>query len=42
MFYVLAFILQIVVIGAGIRNEQRADMWRWSKFGFVLGFAALV
>lgn len=41
MFFFIAFILQIVVIGTGIRNEERAGMWSWSKFVFALGFAGL-
>jgi hypothetical protein len=41
MWALAAFVLQLVLIAAGIRNEQRAGMWSWSKFAFALGFAAL-
>lgn len=41
MWFLAAFALQIVVIIAGIRNEQRAGMWSWSKFAFALGFGGL-
>jgi hypothetical protein len=41
MWILLGFVLQIVVIVAGVRNEQRAGLWSWSKFAFTLGFAGL-
>jgi hypothetical protein len=41
MWILLGFALQIVVIVAGVRNEQRAGLWNWSKFMFALGFAGL-
>ena len=41
MWILLGFVLQIVVIVAGVRNEQRAGLWSWSKFVFTLGFAGL-
>jgi|HubBroStandDraft_5_1064220.scaffolds.fasta_scaffold489318_1 hypothetical protein len=41
MAWILFVILQAIFIGAGIRNEQRAGLWSWSKFAFALGFAAL-
>ncbi len=41
MWILFGFALQIVVIVAGVRNEQRAGMWSWSKFVFKLGFAGL-
>ena len=38
----IAFVfLQVAVIVSGIRQEQRAGLWSWSKFVFALGFAAL-
>jgi hypothetical protein len=41
MWWILFVFLQIAVIVAGIRNEQRAGLWSWSKFVFALGFAGL-
>jgi hypothetical protein len=41
MAWILFVILQAIFIAAGIRNEQRAGLWSWSKFAFALGFAAL-
>jgi hypothetical protein len=41
MGWIFFIILQAVFIGAGIRNEERAGLWSWSKFGFALAFAAL-
>jgi hypothetical protein len=41
MWFLAGFILQVVVIVAGIRQEKRAGMWSWSKFAFALGFGAL-
>ncbi len=41
MLILLGFALQIAVIVAGMRNEQRAGLWSWSKFVFALGFGAL-
>ena len=38
----LAFaVLQVVVVIAGIRQEERAGLWSWSKFAFAFGFAGL-
>ena len=41
MFWIAFAVCQIVVIVTGIRQEQRAGQWSWSKFVFTLGFAAL-
>lgn len=41
MWWIFGFALQAVVIASGIRQEQRAGMWSWSKFVFALGFAGL-
>ena len=41
MLWILAAIAQIVVIVAGIRREQRAGLWSWSKFVFAIGFGVL-
>jgi hypothetical protein len=41
MGWIFFVILQVTVIVAGIRQEQRAGLWSWSKFVFALGFAAL-
>jgi hypothetical protein len=41
MLWILVVLIQIVVIVSGIRREQRAGMWSWSKFVFAIGFAAL-
>ncbi len=41
MWILLGFALQLVVIVAGVRNEQRAGLWSWSKFVFALGFGGL-
>jgi len=41
MWWILFVAIQVVVIVSGIRNEQRAGLWSWSKFAFALGFAAL-
>jgi hypothetical protein len=41
MAWILFVILQAIFIAAGVRNEQRAGLWSWSKFAFALGFAAL-
>jgi hypothetical protein len=41
MWWVLVVIAQFIVIAAGIRDEERAGLWSWSKFFFALGFAAL-
>jgi hypothetical protein len=41
MWWILFVVMQAAVIWSGIRNEQRAGLWSWSKFVFALGFAAL-
>ena len=41
MWWILFVIIQAIVIVSGIRQEQRAGLWSWSKFAFALGFAAL-
>lgn len=41
MWWVCIVTAQFLVIAAGIRDEQRAGLWSWSKFFFALGFAAL-
>jgi hypothetical protein len=41
MWFFIGLTLQIVVVLAGIRNEQRAGLWSWSKFVFAFGFAGL-
>jgi hypothetical protein len=41
MWWVLVVIAQFIVIAAGIRDEERAGLWSWSKFFFAIGFAAL-
>ena len=41
MWLLLCAVLQVFLIVSGIRNEQRAGLWSWSKFGFALGFAVL-
>jgi len=41
MAWIIFGVLQFVVIAAGIRREQRAGLWSWSKFAFALGFGLL-
>lgn len=41
MWWIVFVVLQAYFIVAGIRNEQRAGLWSWSKFAFAMGFAAL-
>jgi len=41
MWWIVFVIIQATVIISGIRQEQRAGLWSWSKFVFALGFAAL-
>lgn len=41
MWWIVFVLVQATVIITGIRNEQRAGLWSWSKFVFALGFAAL-
>ena len=42
MGWIVSVMLVLVMAVAGIRKAQRAGTWSWSKFGFTLGFAALV
>lgn len=41
MWWIVFVALQAVIIWSGIRREQRAGMWSWSKFVFTIGFAGL-
>ena len=41
MIWILFVILQAGIIISGIRQEERAGLWSWSKFVFALGFAGL-
>ena len=41
MWWILSLVLQATVITCGIRREQRAGLWSWSKFLFALAFGVL-
>ncbi len=41
MWWIFFVIIQFIVIASGIRNEQRAGLWSWSKFVFALAFGLL-
>jgi hypothetical protein len=41
MWWLVIAVLLVVEIASGIRKEQRAGMWSWSKFAFALAFAGL-
>jgi hypothetical protein len=41
MFWILFLVLQIVLIVVGIRRDEQAGLWSWSKFAFAIGFAIL-
>ena len=41
MMWIAFAVFQIAVIVSGIRQEQRAGLWSWSKFVFALAFAGL-
>jgi hypothetical protein len=41
MWWILTLALQAIVIGCGIRQDQRAGLWSWSKFFFAFAFAGL-
>lgn len=41
MLWIALAVCQIVVIASGIRQEQRAGLWSWSKFVFALAFGGL-
>jgi hypothetical protein len=40
MTWILVLALQVGFIAVGIRGEEKAGLWSWSKFFFALGFAA--
>ena len=40
MIWILMLALQIGFIVIGIRREEKAGLWSWTKFLFALGFAA--
>ena len=41
MWWIFFVVIQVVVVVSGIRKEQRAGMWSWSKFVFALAFGGL-
>lgn len=41
MMWIAFALCQIVFIASGIRQEQRAGLWSWSKFVFALAFGCL-
>ena len=41
MWWIAVAVIQALYIFSGIRVEQRAGMWTWSKFFFSLGFAGV-
>jgi hypothetical protein len=41
MWALIAFLLQVVTIAAGIRREPEARSWTWSRFLFTIAFALL-
>jgi hypothetical protein len=41
MTWILVLALQVGFIAVGIRQDEKAGLWSWSKFLFALGFAAL-
>ena len=41
MWWILILGLQAVMVINGIRQEERAGLWSWSKFFFSLAFAGL-
>ncbi len=41
MWWIVFVVLQGIMLLSGIRREERAGLWSWSKFVFALGFAAL-
>jgi hypothetical protein len=41
MVWILMLALQIGFIVIGIRREEKAGLWSWTKFLFALGFAAV-
>jgi hypothetical protein len=40
VIWILMLALQVGFIVVGIRREEKAGLWSWSKFIFALGFAA--
>jgi hypothetical protein len=41
MMWIAFSIFQILIIVTGVRQEQRAGLWSWSKFVFALAFGGL-
>jgi len=41
MMWIAFAVLQILIIVTGVRQEQRAGLWSWSKFVFALAFGGL-
>ncbi len=41
MSWIVWVVFTVVIVVSGIRREQRAGLWSWSKFAFTLGFAAV-
>ncbi len=41
MFWIFALLLQLTIIAAGIRDEERAGRWSWPRFLIMLAFAGL-
>jgi hypothetical protein len=41
MWWILTIGLQVAIIASGIRQEERAGLWSWSKFFFALAFGGL-
>src|SRR5450631_2246532 len=41
MIWIAFAVFQVVIIVAGVRQEQRAGLWSWSKFVFALAFGCL-
>lgn len=41
MLWIVCIGLQVAMIVAGIRADQRAGLWSWSKFFFALAFGIL-
>lgn len=41
MWWILIVLLQFLIVIRGIRSDQQAGLWSWSKFLFALGFGLL-
>ena len=41
MMWIAFAVFQILIIVTGVRQEQRAGVWSWSKFVFALAFGGL-